>query len=238
MTDHSDDASATQRLDEAENASFNSARRHVGAAGFVQQEVLEQIISAGKEQISVTRSLRQVIAVTQAQLRDLSAHAATDQLQVHVTALEGIVSSSQEQARTAAELREVIQRALADVRGTPLEDVSATLLNTLSAVVCRQAEQLQALISTALSEASTAGQVAELQQVSAEAQARQAEAEHEQEERELAHLDLLGAEALERVRALEQGGQTDAAQRTALEQQAEHTRLLLLTLEGDGNPQQ
>lgn len=67
MNPSEDDQHAQQRRDAAENASFNSARRHVGAAGFVQRDVLEQIISAGKEQIGVTRSLRQVIVVTQAQ---------------------------------------------------------------------------------------------------------------------------------------------------------------------------
>lgn len=67
MTDPRDDHRAAELLDVTENASFNSARRHVGAAGFVQRDVLEQIISAGKEQIGVTRSLRQVIDVTQAQ---------------------------------------------------------------------------------------------------------------------------------------------------------------------------
>ncbi|GGK29355.1 hypothetical protein GCM10008955_23910 [Deinococcus malanensis] len=195
--------------------------------------MLEQIISAGKEQVSVTRSLQQVIAVTLTQLRELSGGATSQEAQKHIATLQGIIISSQEQIKTATELRQAIQRTLEDVRGTPLEDVSGTLLNTLSTVVRRQIEQLQELIATAVSEADTAGQVAELQQVSAEAQIRHTQVEHEQEERELAQLEILGGQALERVRELEESGRTHEAQRVELEEKAEDAGLQISALESE-----
>lgn len=150
---------------------------------------------------------------------------------MHIATLQGIIASSQEQKNTATELREAIQRTLDDVRGTPLEDVSGTLLHTLSAVVQRQMEQLQDLITTALQEADTAGQVAQLQQVSTEAHARQTQAEHDQAERDLAQLEVLGSEALDRVRELEESGRTHAVQRADLDQRADSTRSLISALE-------
>ncbi|UBV45301.1 hypothetical protein LAJ19_21145 (plasmid) [Deinococcus taeanensis] len=230
MTGPTDDPRAELLRDAAEHTAFNSARRHVGAAGFLQRDVLEQIISAGREQISVTRSLRQIVASTQAQLQALSGMGALDE-QAHVETLRGIVTSSQAQIRTATALRDAIQRTLTDVQGTPLEEISANLLNTLGAVVQRQLAQLQDLITTALGEADSVEQVAELQQVRSDAQARQVQLEHEQSERELVQLETLGAEALARVRDLEEGGLTHAAQRAALEDQADRARLRIAALE-------
>lgn len=232
MSDRHDQSPAANRQIAAENASFNSARQHVGAAGFLQRDVLEQIINAGREQISVTRSLHQVVAATQNQLRSLSGMGALPG-QAHVETLQGIVHSSEAQIQMATGLRAAIQRTLTDVRGTPLEEISAHVLSTLGEVVQRQLEQLQALITTALNEADSVEQVAELEQVRSEAQARQVQVAHEQSERDLVRLETLGVEALARVRELEEGGQTHTAQRAELEQRAETTRQLISSLEGE-----
>lgn len=85
--------------------------------------------------------------------------------------------------------------------------------------------------SAAITEANTVKQITALKRVSAEAQTRLVNAEHEREERALAQLDLLGAEALERVRSLEALGQTHAVQRAELQQQAEADQRSISALE-------
>nr|WP_235514627.1 hypothetical protein [Deinococcus sp. Leaf326] len=224
------DAQAEQRRNVAENASFTLARRHVGAAGFLQHDVLEQIISAGRDQIEVTRSLHQVVTATQAQLQATQL-TTTEGGQAHLDTLRDIVKSSEAQIRIATELRESIQHILTDVIGTPLEEVSGHLLRTLGEVVQQQLEELQNLITTALGEADTAQQRAKLQQVRDDTETLQVQVAHEQSERNLTQLELLGAVALERVRELEEGGRTHAAQRAELEQKAESTCQLISSLE-------
>jgi len=217
----------------AEQASIASARRHVGAAGFAQRDVLEQIITAGREQLAVTQSLRQVMASTQTQLRATPLTGAEEGAHPHRAALEAILTSGRAQLETASELRRAIQTTLVNVRGTPLEDVSANVLTALSQVVRRQEADLAAIIATALGEASTVEQTARLERVSAEATARAIHTEHERAERELAHLDLLGTQALDRIRSLEAHGQAHAEQKAQLEQEARASLKNISALEAE-----
>ncbi|AFZ69251.1 hypothetical protein [Deinococcus peraridilitoris] len=216
MPDAPDEARRDSRS-ATERAAFSAAREHVGAAGFAQRDTLEQLISAGREQIEFTHSLRQVMKSTLEQLHALPPadlhHAAGTQ----VTALENIVQASRAQLETAHRLREAIQRTMAEICGTPVEDISAHLLRNLSQVVQRQAADLDGLIKLALHEASTVQQIDTLSRMSAEAQTQLLRTDREQVEGEILELTRLGQDALERIRALEASGITYAAQREQLE---------------------
>ncbi|WP_019588831.1 hypothetical protein [Deinococcus apachensis] len=227
--DEKDLPSEVDAKDEAR--SFMSARHHVGAAGFAQSNVLEQIITAGREQIELIRSLRQVVDATHAQLQALPPADRADATQPQVATLQNIVREGQAQIEAAEELRRAIQRTLADIRGTPVEEVSAKVLKTLGEIVWQQAADLENLITAAITEASTTEQITNLERVSEETQTRLEHVEHEQVERELVHLHLLGHQALEHIRSLEASGQTHAEQRAQLEQEAEVARRSIAALE-------
>ncbi|MFC4453545.1 hypothetical protein [Deinococcus sonorensis] len=200
----------------AERHMVDAARQHVGAAGFAQRNVLEQLIAAGREQIAYTGTLRQVVASTLRQLGEERLEGEPGQL----VALQQIVTSGQRQIETARQLTLSIQHTLSNVRSTPLELVSAHLLSLLSESVHHHARNLELLIQAALEEASSSEQVAQLKQVRADMVATVLEIEHDGEERALAQLDLMAQQAVEQVRSLEAEGQTHAVQRTQLEQMA------------------
>ncbi|GHF53856.1 DNA repair exonuclease SbcCD ATPase subunit [Deinococcus metalli] len=206
-------------LEAAERYSALSARSHVGAAGFAQTQALEAIISAGRDQIALTHALRQVIVTTQAQLRSMAPPAGDANVQEQTAALEGVVRSGQTQIEAADELRRVIQAALNDVRGTPVEDISVTVLTDLGGEVHRQAQALNDLLEAAISEAASPEQVTTLERVGAEASLQMDAVEHRRAERELAHLDDLKNQVLSRIRQLEAGGETHAEQKVQLEEE-------------------
>ncbi|GGM16964.1 hypothetical protein [Deinococcus aerophilus] len=216
---------------EKQRRSVISARHHVGAAGFAQSEALELIVSAGREQIGVAQALRQVVRTTQSQLRNDVAETDSPAAQAHVARLEQVIASGQAQIDAAHLLQQAIQDALTNVRGTPLENISAGLLTTLGAVVQRQARALEDLITVAISEAANDEQVRALEQVSADVTERLEAAERERTERELVHLDDVHQQALLRIRQLEQGGQTHAAQKMQLSDEAESSRRNIEVLE-------
>lgn len=206
---------------EKQRRSVISARHHVGAAGFAQSEALELIVSAGREQIGVAQGLRQVVLTTQTQLREVVAQGGPQAAQAQVARLEQVVRSGQAQIDAAHSLQEAIQDALMNVRGTQLENVSAGLLTTLGTVVQRQASALEDLIAVALGEAASDEQVMTLAQVTADVTERLEATERARTERELAHLDDVHQQTLLRIRQLEQDGQTHAAQKAQLSDQAE-----------------
>ncbi|WP_407541934.1 hypothetical protein Q0M94_20865 (plasmid) [Deinococcus radiomollis] len=156
MADDLHDNTRADGTDErGERHMADSARQHVGAAGFAQRNVLEQIITAGREQIVYTRALRKVVAST---LRQLEAQ--EDRVErVPSRTLQQIVSSGQRQIETAQQLKDTIQQTLSNVLDTPLDLVSAQVLAVLSESVRRQARHLELLIQVALNEAASDGQV-------------------------------------------------------------------------------
>ncbi|UQN04904.1 hypothetical protein [Deinococcus sp. QL22] len=212
-------------------ASFSAARRHVGEAGFIQQDVLEHIINAGREHLVVTQALRRVVNATLEQLRVTPLAEIGSAAAVHVATLEGIVSSGRSQIQTAYDLQVIIQHTLIQVRATPLEHVSGHLLNTLSEAVHQQASNLEDIISAAVAQASSLIQIAELERVRAEAAERLRQAQHRQSERTLVHLERQAADTLEQIRQLEQQGYTHADQRHHLVNQAERAQAYLARLE-------
>jgi chromosome segregation ATPase len=219
MTDPLVTRTAAEAKERAERAAIASARQHVGAAGFVQRDVLEHIIAAGHEQIALTQTLRQVVTSTQHQLESRSV-ALTNDPQAAV--LGGIVNAGTEQIEVAQQLHQSIQHALADVRSTPLEEVSAQVLTTLSETVRRQASDLDQIIRAALDEADTPEQTAELEQMGSDTAAQLLSAQHDRSERELVTLSVIAQDAAARIRSLEADGQTHAAQKSAMAQEA-HT---------------
>jgi len=87
-----------RRLNEAR------AREHVGAAGWLQSSLLEEIIRVGREQFASTDALRQVVRVTTESLRQLPISAGQESRDGQQRALEGIVASGSEQITAAHEL--------------------------------------------------------------------------------------------------------------------------------------
>lgn len=231
MTPHSPD-NLPGELDPREERTLSSAaRRHVGEAGFIQQNVLEHIINAGREQLMVTQALRRVVNATLEQLRTTPLAEVSAAAAGHVATLEGIVSSGNTQIQTAHELQIIIQHTLTQVRETPLEHVSGHLLTTLSEAVDQQARNLDEIIVAAVAQASSLTQVAELERVRAEAAERLWQAQHQQSERALAHLARQAADTLEQIRLLERQGQTHAQQKQYLINRAEHAEAHLTRLE-------
>ncbi|UQN09508.1 hypothetical protein [Deinococcus sp. QL22] len=215
----------------AERMASSAAREHVGEAGFIQQDVLEHIINAGREQLVVVQALRRVVAATLEQVRATPLAEIGSVAAVHLATLEGIVASGRTQIQTAHELRLTIQQTLIQVRETPLEHVSAHLLTSLSEAVHEQARNLEEIIAAALGQASSLTQIAELERMGAEAVERFRQAEHRQGERELAHLERQAAETLEQIRTLEQDGHTHAHQKQLLANAAEEAEVHLAQLE-------
>lgn len=117
------------------------------------------------------------------------------------------------------------------MRGTPVEDISVTVLTDLGRVVHRQAEALKDLLAIAISEATTAEQITKLERVSAEAALRVEALEHDRTEQELLHLERLRHQTLSRVRQLEEQGHTHADQKAQLEADTERAQRHITTLE-------
>lgn len=199
-----------------ERASFSAARHHVGEAGLIQLDTLEQIIHAGREQLVVTQALRQVVTSTLEQLRATPLGQIGALTPQHRATLEEIVSSGRAQIQTAHQLRLTIQQVLEQVRETPLEHVSGHLLSTLSTAVHQQVQDLEDIIGAAVGQASSLEQIAQLEQVGAQATTRLQQMDHARGERELMQLERQAAETLGRIRTLEREGQGHAAQKSQL----------------------
>lgn len=200
----------------SERASFSSTRQHVGAAGLVQLNILEEIIQSGREQLVVMQALRQVVASTLEQQRTTPLAQIGTLAEEHQATLKDIVNSGRVQIEMAHHLRLTIQQTLAEVRETPLEDVSGHLLTTLSESVREQVQDLEDIIQAAVGQASSLEQIAHLEQVGAQAATRLQQVEHERGERELVQLEHQAAETLDHIRSLEREGQSHAAQKIQL----------------------
>jgi hypothetical protein len=224
MTDTGEGGGLPELDREKQRRSVISARHHVGAAGFAQSGALELIVSAGREQISVAQALREVMLTTQTQLRGLAVGPNTAAAQAHIARLEQVVRSGQTQIDAAHSLQEAIQEALVNVRGTPLENISAGLLTTLGTVVQRQARALEELLAMAISEAGGDRQIKKLEQVSADRAVQLEATERERTQRELAHLNDMHQQTLQHVRQLEHDGQIHLERKMQLWDEAENSQ--------------
>jgi len=191
-----------RRLNEAR------AREHVGAAGWLQSSLLEEIIRVGREQFASTDALRQVVRVTTESLRQLPISAGQESREGQQRALEGIVASGSEQITAAHELEGVIREALAGIVATPLDDLNARRLERVLERVRDQINSLHLMIEAARAQVGTLEQLQELDRVSASYQARLGELHNLSAEEELDLLGSMGEQVVERITDLDaEGGQ-------------------------------
>ncbi|UQN05397.1 hypothetical protein [Deinococcus sp. QL22] len=216
-----------------ERSASASTRRHVGAAGLVQLDILEGIIHAGREQLVVTQALRRVVASTIEQQRATPLAQIGTLAHEHQVRLKEIISSGRTQINTASKLRVIIQGTLAEIRATPLEHVSGHLLTTLGESVRQQVQDLEDIIQAAVTYASTLEQITQLEGVSAQAAAQLQQVDQERGERELMQLERQAAETLEYIRTLERVGRNHAAQKRELIAEAQTAESRISVLEED-----
>ena len=182
------------------------AREHVGAAGWHQTTLLEEIIRAGRDQFASTDALRQVVRLTTQTLRELPLAAGQEPRDDQQRTLEGIVESGNQQVDAAHELEEVIQQALADVIGTPLADLSAHKLERVLVRVREQIRALNLMIEAARAEVGTLEQLQALDAVSVAYQRRLGELQDLSAEDELEVLGNVGEQVVERITDLDAAG--------------------------------
>jgi hypothetical protein len=174
------------------------AREHVGAAGWRQTSLLEEIIRAGREQFASTDALRQVVSVTTQSLRT-SALSSQEDRRGQQRTLEGIVASGHEQVALAHELEGVIERALREVIGTPLSDVNARRLEHVLNRVREQIGALNLMIEAARAQVGSLEQLQALDAVSATYQRRLGELSSLSAEEELDALGSMGEQVAQRI---------------------------------------
>lgn len=148
------------------------AREHVGAAGWAQNATLESIIRLGREGLTATKALREVVTLTTEQLRALPLVAIGEHSTEHLSALQDVVARGNEQIVAAHALDQLIFEALDEVSVTPLDEMSVNRLKNIRERVQAQAGALSVLTEAAQAQADTLEQVAELEKVSADHQQR------------------------------------------------------------------
>ena len=182
------------------------AREHVGAAGWQQTSLLEEIIRAGRDQFASTDALRQVVKLTTQTLRDLPLAAGQEPRDDQQRTLEGIVASGNQQVGAAHELEEVIEQALAEVLDTPLSDLNARKLERVLERVREQIRALNLMIEAARAEVGTLEQLQALDAVSVAYQQRLGELQSLSAEDELEVLGTVGEQVVGRITELDASG--------------------------------
>ena len=182
------------------------AREHVGAAGWQQTSLLEEIIRAGRSQFASTDALRQVVELTTQNLRELPLAAGQEPRDDQQRTLEGIVKSGNQQVGAAHELEEVIRQALAEVLDTPLSDLNVRKLERVLERVREQILALNLMIEVARAEAGTLEQLQALDAVSAQYQRRLGELQSLSAEDELEVLGTVGEQVVDRITELDAHG--------------------------------
>ena len=182
------------------------AREHVGAAGWQQTSLLEEIIRAGRSQFASTDALRQVVKLTTQNLRELPLAAGQEPRDDQQRTLEGIVESGNQQVSAAHELEEVIRQALAEVLDTPLSDLNARKLGRVLERVREQIRALNLMIEAARAEVGTLEQLQALDAVSTKYQQRLGELNSLSAEEELEMLGTVGEQVVGRITELDAHG--------------------------------
>ncbi|WP_424951353.1 hypothetical protein [Deinococcus sp.] len=182
------------------------AREHVGAAGWQQTTLLEEIIRAGRDQFATTDALRQVISLTTETLRSLPLAAGQESRDDQQRTLEQIVASGNQQVQAAYELEEVIRQALGEIVETPLPDVNARQLERILLRVQQQITALNLMIEAARVQVSTLEQLQAIDDVSASYQQRLGELQSLSAEEELEVLGNVGVQVVGRIAELDAAG--------------------------------
>ncbi|MEW6420145.1 MAG: hypothetical protein AB1511_00260 [Deinococcota bacterium] len=191
------------------------AWEHVGAAGWAQTRVLEDILRAGREGLAATETLRQVVKLTTEQVRALPLHVPSEQREEHLRTLSEIAQSGEAQITAAEALDDLICRALEAVTRTPMEDVNVRSLRQIQERVQEQLRALDTIIAAARAQAGTLEEIARLDQLSVQHQQRVEALRHFGTEEELRALTEAGEGIVERIAELEEAGprQLDALTR-------------------------
>jgi hypothetical protein len=182
------------------------AREHVGAAGWHQTTLLEEIIRAGRDQFASTDALRQVVQLTTDSLRALPLAGGQDSRSGQRRTLEQIVQSGNQQVSAAQELEEVIQQALGEIIETPVSDLNARQLTRVLDRVQEQIRALNLMIEAARAQVGTLTQLQALDDVSLSYQQRLGELQNLSAEEELEVLGSVGAQVVERIAELDVEG--------------------------------
>ncbi|ACO45581.1 hypothetical protein DEDE109153_04915 [Deinococcus deserti] len=180
------------------------AREHVGAAGWAQSSTLEEIIRTGREGLSATDALRQVVSLTTEQLRTLPLSAPLDQRDGHLQALQDIVDRSEEQITAAQALDELLRQALDDVTHTPVQELNVQRLKRVHQRVREQVQALNTIIEAAQVQADTLEQLGALERVSAEHQQRVQSLKQFSAEDEVLALGEVGEQLVTRITQLDE----------------------------------
>jgi len=113
------------------------AREHVGAAGFEQGEALERLIALGREQNEVHAALKEVLGTLDtASVGGESA-----------TTLNDLKTTGEEQLAFVRDLHDVLSAALVKVTDTPVQRISAALLEEICEGARHQMRALEDLIT-------------------------------------------------------------------------------------------
>lgn len=182
------------------------AREHVGAAGWAQTSMLEQIIRAGREGLAATDALRQMVYLTTEQLRTLPLAAQEGEREAHARALSNIVQSGEAQITAAEALDELVRQALDQVAQTPVGEVNVQRLRQIHDRVQEQMRALHTIIEAAQVQANTLEQVSQLERVSAEHHRRVEAIGHLGAEEELRALAGAGEGVVDRITELDEAG--------------------------------
>ena len=183
------------------------AREHVGAAGWRQTSLLEEIIQAGRSQFSSSDALRQVVSLTTESLRALPLSAGQETRDDQQRTLEGVVESGHQQIEAAHELEGVIEQALREIVDTPLTDLNARRLERVLERVQNQIRSLDLMIEAARAQVGTLEQLQALDRVSESYQRQLNELQSLSAEEELEMLGNMGEQVAQRVTQLDVPGE-------------------------------
>nr|WP_244977132.1 hypothetical protein [Deinococcus humi] len=188
------------------------AREHVGAAGWAQSSMLEDIIRTGQQGLAATDALRQVIYLTAEQIRTLPLGATAEERGGQAQALLDIVENGEQQVTAAQALNALIGLALEDVARTPLNDLNVSRLQAIHERVNGQLEALTTIIGTAQAQTQTLEQAAQLEALLNDHQQRLNEIRRVSIEEEIQALTAAGEQIVERISELDDaaGQQVDA----------------------------
>ena len=113
-----------------------AARQHVGSAGIEQISALERLIAAGQEHTGLAQAAKQVMALLQQQPQDSET-------------VQSLVLQSERQVLWMNELASVVSTSLLQITATPVQRISAEVLQDITDRMQRQLSALEHLIAAA-----------------------------------------------------------------------------------------
>jgi signal transduction histidine kinase len=152
MTDDAAPASPPRPDATVHRDGVNEARRHVNAAGMQQSSALERIITIGRGQSEIAVALREVTET----LRHDTVKSAAE--------VQALITTARRQLAAVTHLERVVEAALRQVTTTPVEHISAQVLQGIRDTANEQLANLEQLIAEAQDHTSPR-QAAELERI-------------------------------------------------------------------------